>query len=97
MPQIHCPHAGATGGGVCGDVCDVYCDNLDANCTAGNAQDADRAACETACAAMTPGTPADQSGDTAFCRVYHSGVPAFGDPVLHCPHAGADPEDFCVP
>jgi hypothetical protein len=97
MPNIHCPHAGATGGAVCGAACEVYCDNLESNCTGANAQYADRAACDAACAAMTVGTPTDQSGDTTYCRVYHSGVPSFGDPVLHCPHAAADPEDFCVP
>jgi hypothetical protein len=95
MPDVHCPHAGPTGGMVCGDVCAVYCDNVEANC-ADAALYPDRATCETACAAMTPGTPADTMGDTAYCRVYHSGVPAFLDSALHCPHAAEDPAAQCI-
>jgi hypothetical protein len=96
MPDVHCPHAGPTGGTVCGDVCQVYCDNLEKNCTGANVQYPDRASCETACAAMPVGTPADTMGDTAYCRVYHSGVPAYSDALTHCAHAGPTPTAQCI-
>ncbi|HTE54709.1 MAG TPA: hypothetical protein VK698_27835 [Kofleriaceae bacterium] len=97
MPDVHCPHAGPTGANVCGTACDVYCDNLEKNCAADTVKYADRAACTAACAGMTEGTPADAAGDTAFCRVYHSGVPAFTDATTHCPHARQTPTAVCVP
>lgn len=97
MPDVHCPHAGATGGMVCGTACEVYCDNMEANCGDTSSAYPDRAACESACGAITnQGTPADTMGDTVYCRVYHSGVPAFLDSALHCPHAVAEPTAQCI-
>ncbi|HKE18076.1 MAG TPA: hypothetical protein VKB80_24535 [Kofleriaceae bacterium] len=95
-PATHCPHAGPTGGNQCGTACEVYCDNYAKNCTTSGVQYTDAAACQSACGAWTEGTPADQMGNTTYCRVYHSGVPAFTDATTHCPHAQENPTTMCV-
>jgi hypothetical protein len=69
-------------------LCIQYCDELDANCTGGNAQYANRAACLTTCKGFTVGDPSDVSGNTLYCRIYHGGAPAVADPGTHCAHAG---------
>ena len=38
----------------------------------------------------TVGDPADTSGNTLYCRIYHGGAPAKADPDTHCTHAGPD-------
>jgi hypothetical protein len=68
--------------------CATYCTNIQANCTAANAQYPDPAHCMAACAAFPVGLAADTSGNTLGCRVYHSGAPAMMDPATHCVHAG---------
>jgi hypothetical protein len=35
-PTLHCPHAGAGGGALCGMRCDDYCSLVQAHCTAAN-------------------------------------------------------------
>ena len=53
-PALHCPHASAAGGGVCGDSCDFYCEKILTVCpnngTAALFTFADKAACKIACA-----------------------------------------------
>lgn len=93
----HCPHAGPSGGNVCGTWCTVYCDNLETNCVGDDAQYADRTACEAACAGLpTTGAANDTAGDTVQCRIYHGGIPAAGNPGTHCPHAGEDGAGVCI-
>ncbi|MCA9542453.1 MAG: hypothetical protein KC620_26330, partial [Myxococcales bacterium] len=95
-PMTHCPHAGLTGGNVCGDYCEVYCDYIEDNCAA-QGQFNDRDACMTACADYsTGGRDGDTSGDSVQCRIYHASYPASQDPALHCPHAGPDGAGVCV-
>lgn len=51
-PATHCPHAGAGGGGLCGDRCDDYCSLVMAHCTTSNGADppyANKADCMSAC------------------------------------------------
>ena len=85
-PTTHCPHAGPTGGNVCGSWCDNYCQLMAKNCTGANAV-YDAATCMTKCTSIpTSGMPNDQSGNTIQCRIYHLGA-AFSNPTLHCPHA----------
>lgn len=74
--------------------CELYCDNAMRNCTGSNQLYEDRAACESACAAMPVGSPGDQSGNSVYCRAYHSGAPAAEDPATHCPHASASSDQM---
>jgi hypothetical protein len=85
-PVLHCPHAGPTGGGVCGSYCDNYCQLMAKNCTGAhavyNATD-----CMTKCATIpTTGKANDTTGNTIQCRIYHLSAAA-ADPTLHCPHS----------
>ena len=85
-PVLHCPHAGPTGGNVCGSWCDNYCQLMAKNCTGANAV-YDAATCMTKCATIpTSGHVNDTSGNSVQCRIYHLGVAA-SDPATHCPHA----------
>ena len=98
----HCPHAGPTGGNVCGTWCENYCHLAMTNCTGQNAIYADSAACMTACAAITVSQSTDAvitSGDSIQCRIYHLGVAGSeGDTsaAVHCPHGKAAPTEICV-
>lgn len=85
-PVTHCPHAGPTGGAVCGSLCENYCQLMAKNCTGGNAV-YDMATCMTKCSMIpTNGKPNDATGNTIQCRIYHLGAAA-ADPVTYCPHA----------
>ena len=76
--------------------CKTYCDAVMTNCADDNAIYADRASCEAACEAMPEGNESDQSGNSVYCRAYHAGDPAAGDPATHCPHASASSDsDVC--
>jgi hypothetical protein len=98
-PAVHCPHAGPTGGGVCGNqalagmpsaghsaYCDNYCSLAERNCTGTNQLFASRGACETACAGLTVGTVANAAtGNSVQCRINHL-LAASAAPATHCPH-----------
>ena len=85
-PVTHCPHAGPTGGDVCGSFCDNYCQLMARNCTGGNAV-YDAATCMTDCAMIpTSGHANDQSGNTIQCRISQLGAAA-ADPAAHCSNA----------
>lgn len=82
--------------------CAAYCSTLMTNCTAGNAQFADAAACNTYCdRALTDpefwsaGTAGATTGDSLACRTYHGGAPAAADPATHCKHAGPTGGNQC--
>ncbi|MBI1944538.1 MAG: hypothetical protein HYS27_02520 [Deltaproteobacteria bacterium] len=84
--DAHCEHAGPTGAGVCGDLCEVYCHAMTTYCAASYT---DYAACEAACAGFaTTGNVNDATGDTVQCRIYHAGF-AVND-ASHCDHADED-------
>ncbi len=85
-PVLHCPHAGPTGGNVCGSWCDNYCQLMAKNCTGANVV-YDAATCVTKCATIpTSGHVNDTTGNSVQCRIYHLGAAA-SDPATHCPHA----------
>ena len=85
-PTTHCPHAGPTGGNVCGSWCENYCQLMAKNCTGANAV-YDAATCMTKCATIpTSGQVNDTTGNSIQCRIYHLGVAA-SDPATHCAHA----------
>jgi hypothetical protein len=85
-PVLHCPHAGPTGGTVCGSLCENYCQLMAKNCTGANAVYS-ATDCMTKCALIPDtGKPNDMAGNTVQCRIYHLSAAA-SDPVLHCPHS----------
>jgi hypothetical protein len=96
---VHCPHAGPSGGNACGNWCEDYCDLALAACTGGLQLYADRAACQTACAAIpATGTANATSGNTVQCRIYHLGVAASSaaQATVHCPHGNPTPTGPCT-
>jgi hypothetical protein len=94
---LHCPHAGPSGGGVCGSYCDVYCNLSFEHCVGPNKHYDTPAECATACGGFdASGNPGDTQYDTVQCRVYHLGAPAAADPDTHCPHGAEEPTAFCV-
>ena len=99
QPEVHCPHAGPSGAGVCVDAgaptCDGYCAQYFMNCVDDLNLYVDMADCLAQCAPWYPGHTGDTAGNSIGCRDYHAGV-ALGDPVLHCPHAGPGGADVCV-
>jgi len=96
-PETHCPHAGPTGGDVCGNACDAYCDSAMQNCTDGNALFDSRTECMATCGSFpTSGNDGDATGNSLQCRTYHVGVPASYDPATHCAAAGTDGGGVCV-
>ncbi len=96
-PDLHCPHAGPSGGDVCGTWCDNYCHLAETACTGELALYPERAACELACIAIpTTGTAGDPSGNTIQCRIYHLGIASGPDmPMTHCPHGAVDGGGIC--
>jgi hypothetical protein len=68
--------------------CTTYCNAIQTNCTATNAQYPDAAHCMAACASFAIGTTGEQVGNTLGCRQYHAGAPSMSLPTTHCPHAG---------
>ena len=85
-PLLHCPHAGPTGGNVCGTWCENYCQLMAKNCT-GSSSVYDAPTCMTRCATIpTNGHANDPAGDSVQCRIYHLGVAA-SDPATQCPNA----------
>ena len=85
-PATHCPHAGPTGGNICGSWCENYCQLMAKNCTGGNTV-YDPATCMTRCATIpTNGAANDTSGNTVQCRITQLGLAA-GDAATYCPNA----------
>jgi hypothetical protein len=82
-PEVHCPHAGPTGGGVCGSRCEALCDRATKLCTDDRGYPeaySSREDCMTICQQTDAGLggykvdaakelPA--SGNTVNCRIYH--------------------------
>ncbi|MFT5432542.1 MAG: hypothetical protein ACI9OJ_003241 [Myxococcota bacterium] len=95
---IHCPHAGASGGGVCGTWCENYCDLSSKNC--GDTIDFGTGDCATACEGYEEdGAPGDTSGDSVQCRIYHLGVAGTDgqtSAAVHCPHGAPDGGGVCA-
>jgi hypothetical protein len=98
---IHCPHAGPYGFGVCGTLCNDFCEQDFATagpCKGTNYPGLD--ACHTYCngaaggdaAAGAPGNAA--TSPSMACREYHL-ENSYGVGASHCPHAGEDGGGVC--
>jgi hypothetical protein len=84
-PDVHCVHAGPSGGGHCGMPCDGFCSLVVAECPM---QYSSASNCATTCAglaAMPAYTANVTGGDSLSCRIYHA-TAASTDPATHCPH-----------
>lgn len=102
-PELHCPHAGPTGGGLCGSWCDNYCTLEERNCREqGHQIYPSLEACATACIAIhDAGMPAtrDNTGDSLQCRINHLLFAGHNPPSSsrdHCPHANPVATPPCV-
>ncbi len=96
---FHCPHAGASGGNLCGTWCENYCYLAMLNCTGSNQLYGDLPECMDACTLFPDdGMPNDTSGDTVQCRIYHLGLAGSGPDAddIHCPYGSADGGFVCV-
>lgn len=94
-----CRGAEPSGGGICGEPCDAYCDQIDAHCDA-NPVYPDRQSCEETCGLLRRDEEAGKlSGErnTVECRLYHATYPAAFDPTTHCPHTGVYHAAHCGP
>jgi len=99
-PDEHCVHAQLRANGPCLDpdgtvpTCDSFCQLELAECTGDQTVYESKDQCLAVCAALTPGTTDDISGNTVGCRKYHS-YNALLDPLTHCSHTGPGGDGHC--
>ncbi len=99
-----CEAAGPSGGGVCGEWCDVLCSGTTKTCTGQNAAYADEDDCRDECAKF-PDSPNGTLGyavanyfyyNTVQCRLRHLRSVIEHSASVHCPHTSAEStEDAC--
>jgi hypothetical protein len=89
-PMLHCPHAGPSGGGACGTLCEAFCSVATTTCATEWAQAGE---CTASCtgwtaAGMDYNATGFTAGDTTECRLYHLTVAASNatSATTHCPH-----------
>ena len=95
----HCPHAGAYGYGVCGDICHDFCEQYFTSICKTDTTNgyANIDACHTSCAGQAgadaaAGAPGNMaSSPTMLCKEYHleNAIQTGGSGGGHCDHAGA--------
>jgi len=97
--DVHCPHAGPLGGGVCGTPCEAYCDLRQLACGAS-------ATCMTECAAFDPidfttvlskdilAGGAKVKPNSVGCAAHYA-IKAFSNPTTYCPKAVSATGDEC--
>lgn len=94
-----CAMAAPSGGGVCGDPCAAYCDQIEAHCASAPVYP-DRATCEATCALLPVDSEVETpqaERNTVECRLYHATYPAAFDPATHCPHTAVYHAAHCGP
>jgi hypothetical protein len=80
-PELHCPHAGPTGGNVCGSWCENYCFLALRNCPM-LFGDGGEERCQQECGQIPDdGESGDQSGDTVQCRMHYLGLAGTEPPL----------------
>lgn len=84
-PDLHCKHAGPSGGDVCGTTTGAFCYVAPLVCP----DHVDGLTCEEIVPQVEAGDymGPDSTGDTVACRLYHL-TEAAGNRELHCPHVG---------
>jgi len=93
--NVHCPHAGWTGAGVCGSLCDNYCYQQNTTCALDTPDRIPDPACQDLCSYFPAGTPGDVQGNSIDCRMYHMSVAAGTSTTTHCPHVGYTGGNVC--
>jgi len=98
----HCPHAGPTGGGMCGSNCEAYCNLTAKACTGANALSfSDYGTCFTICNntydMSGKNLPLDTTGATVQCKIYHATVAgnSTANAAIHCPHTSQSGDGHC--
>ncbi len=87
---------GAGGAPQDGDLCETYCDTVQANCTGELGVYMSRGICLALCGAMEPGKPGDTGVDTVHCRLGQAiAADSTGEPENHCPFAGLGTSGKC--
>lgn len=99
-PQLHCPHAGPSGGNVCGSWCENYCHLAMLNCTGSQQLYSTEQECFATCSTIpATGRANDMSGDTVQCRIHFLGQAGTEPPdsqTMFCPAGRVDDTQFCV-
>lgn len=99
-----CAKAGASGGDVCGSLCENYCAAATTHCGGDTPLYETPATCLSACAAWpTDGVDGATEGDTVQCRLTHALLAASdptqggasADPIDHCAQAAPDGGEAC--
>lgn len=97
--NTHCVHAGPTGGGLCGSLCENYCQLAASNCTGTDSIYGSAEECMTACT----GIPSDgevnaASGDSVQCRIYQLGIAGSSsvNAATHCMFGAENGGGVCV-
>jgi hypothetical protein len=100
-PKTHCPHAPirpsqpwCAGAPKDPPTCEQYCKIVTAACPGDLAQYDSEDQCVAACAALDPGTNADEAGNSVGCRRYHAFNSTLA-PTTHCYHAGPSGDGHC--
>jgi len=99
-PAVHCPHAGPSGGDVCGSWCENYCHLAMLNCTGSVQLYSTLAECTAACSTIpVNGKANDTTGDTVQCRIHHLGLAGTEPPTSQaqsCPEGRTTGNTLCT-
>jgi hypothetical protein len=96
--SLHCPHAGPSGGGVCGSICEAYCNLTKFGCNGTNTLYPSHDSCMAVCAKMYQnGSIGDLSGNTVQCRVSHAAQAAasYASANSRCSYASVHGNNVC--
>lgn len=100
----HTTHDEAGAGGEAGeksgppDLCDEYCNTMDANCTGNDAQYRDREQCMTICHLLPEGTEGGSDDDSIACRLKYVQKTRYANGSelsVYCEQAGPSGDDKC--
>jgi len=102
LPNVHCVHAGPTGGGTCGSEVDYFCNLTAVACTGSNLIYPNYPWCVAEFTVFPTDSSANLSAtpntiDSSACRLYHASY-AKSSPanaIVHCPHASPDGAGVC--
>ncbi len=98
-PESHCFHAGPSGAGHCGPLCQTYCQLSQRNCTGPNALWPSMIDCLNACEPWNDGAAGDEAGNSKECRIHWLGLAGTeppGSADAHCSKASVDGGGVCV-
>ena len=95
-PNVLCAKAGPSGGGTCGEWCEVYCQLGAFQCSAAHPAFATAESCQLACGQLpTDGKVGDSEGDSVQCRIGYL-LAALAGNVQGCLEGAPDSASQCV-